>query len=67
MKRIVCLEPGHLQMSEEREPKRKANEAIVQVKRVGICGTDLHAYRGNQHTSIIREFSVMSFPVSSRK
>lgn len=24
------------------------NEAVVRVRRVGVCGTDLHAFRGNQ-------------------
>lgn len=27
---------------------RVAGEALLKVKRVGICGTDLHAYKGNQ-------------------
>lgn len=29
-------------------PDVKANEALVRVKRMGICGTDIHAYHGNQ-------------------
>ena len=29
-------------------PERKQGYAILQVKRVGICGTDLHAYEGTQ-------------------
>ncbi|WP_127530210.1 zinc-binding alcohol dehydrogenase family protein [Paenibacillus kobensis] len=30
------------------EPVPGADEAVVRIRRVGICGTDMHAYRGNQ-------------------
>jgi threonine dehydrogenase-like Zn-dependent dehydrogenase len=30
------------------EPALAAGEALVRIKRIGICGTDLHAYKGNQ-------------------
>lgn len=29
-------------------PLRGANEAVVRVRRVGVCGTDYHAYEGKQ-------------------
>ncbi|MCI3922914.1 zinc-binding alcohol dehydrogenase family protein [Paenibacillus sp. TRM 82003] len=48
MKAIVCEQIGHLTMSEVEEPGAAAGTVIVEVKRIGICGTDLHAYRGNQ-------------------
>jgi len=48
MKYIVCEEPGNFQLKEKKAPIRKENEALLRVKKVGICGTDLHAYSGNQ-------------------
>ena len=48
MKYIVCEEPGNFQLKEKATPKRKSGEALLKVKKVGICGTDLHAYSGNQ-------------------
>jgi len=35
-------------MGEKDVPIRKAGEALLKVTRIGICGTDLHAYQGNQ-------------------
>ncbi len=48
MKYIVCEEPGKFLLKEKEMPVRKENEALLKVKKVGICGTDLHAYTGNQ-------------------
>jgi len=48
MKYIVCEEPGEFVLKEKDKPKRASNEALLRVKKVGICGTDLHAYTGNQ-------------------
>ena len=35
-------------MTEKTAPVRGAGEALLRVRRVGICGTDLHAFKGNQ-------------------
>lgn len=48
MKYIVCQQPGNFQLHEKPAPVRNSGEALVKVKRVGICGTDIHAYGGNQ-------------------
>ncbi len=48
MKYIVCEKPGEFVLKEKEAPKRKENEALLQINKVGICGTDLHAYSGNQ-------------------
>ena len=48
MKYIVCEEPGKFALKEKEEPQRASGEALLKVKKVGICGTDLHAYTGNQ-------------------
>ncbi|MEL0456522.1 zinc-binding alcohol dehydrogenase family protein [Flavobacteriaceae bacterium SZ-1-7] len=48
MKYIVCEKPGEFQLKDKEAPKRKQGEALLKIKKVGICGTDLHAYSGNQ-------------------
>ncbi len=48
MKYIVCEKPGKFVLSEKDQPTRAVGEALLKVKKVGICGTDLHAYTGNQ-------------------
>jgi len=48
MKYIVCEKPGEFILKEKEAPKRKLGEALLKIKKVGICGTDLHAYGGNQ-------------------
>lgn len=47
MKTIVLDQPGHFTLTDTNQPGQPgADEALVRVHRVGICGTDLHAYRG---------------------
>jgi 2-desacetyl-2-hydroxyethyl bacteriochlorophyllide A dehydrogenase len=48
MNYIVCDQPNTLALQKTEEPVRGAGHALLQIKRVGICGTDLHAYRGKQ-------------------
>jgi 2-desacetyl-2-hydroxyethyl bacteriochlorophyllide A dehydrogenase len=49
LKTIVLEEPEHLAVVERDEPGAPAaGEALVAVRRVAVCGTDLHAFRGNQ-------------------
>lgn len=45
---IVCQEPGRFELKEKAPPSISSGEALVRIHRVGICGTDLHAYSGNQ-------------------
>lgn len=48
MKYIVCERPGKFLLKEKEAPTRKKGEALLRMTRVGICGTDLHAFQGNQ-------------------
>lgn len=49
MKTIVLKEPRQLELTQSKKPRGLApDHALVKVHRVGICGTDLHAYLGNQ-------------------
>ena len=49
MRAMVLVRPGELERAERVEPASPgAGEALVRIRRVGVCGTDLHAYRGRQ-------------------
>ena len=49
MKTIVLDEPGCFTRTETPAPgKPGPGEALIRIHRVGICGTDLHAFRGRQ-------------------
>lgn len=46
---ITLNEPGQFAQSETERPRlTSSNGALVRVRRVGICGTDIHAFAGRQ-------------------
>jgi 2-desacetyl-2-hydroxyethyl bacteriochlorophyllide A dehydrogenase len=45
---VICETPGLLRAEERPRPVRADDEVLVRVKRVGVCGTDLHIYTGKQ-------------------
>lgn len=48
MKTLVCTTPHQFDYQETERPILSPNHAILKIKRIGICGTDLHAYEGTQ-------------------
>jgi 2-desacetyl-2-hydroxyethyl bacteriochlorophyllide A dehydrogenase len=49
VKTIILEQPGRFRLAETPAPSTTGpGEALVQVHRVGVCGTDLHAFRGKQ-------------------
>ena len=48
MKVLLCEEPGRFEYIKRDEPSLKEERAILKVRRIGICGTDLHAFEGTQ-------------------
>ena len=49
MKTIVLEKPGDFRLTEGPAPGSPApREALVRIRRVGVCGSDIHAYKGNQ-------------------
>ena len=49
MRAAVLEQPGEIRMSERAWPGNpRPDEACVRVRRVGVCGTDYHAFRGDQ-------------------
>ncbi|WP_158827493.1 zinc-binding alcohol dehydrogenase family protein [Mucilaginibacter lacusdianchii] len=48
MKTLVCTTPGAFAYQEQEKPVLGKDRAIIKIKRIGVCGTDLHAFRGTQ-------------------
>jgi 2-desacetyl-2-hydroxyethyl bacteriochlorophyllide A dehydrogenase len=48
MNAVVCETPGHLIMERRPVPTRAEGEVLLRIRRVGICGTDMHIVRGTQ-------------------
>lgn len=48
MKTLVCIEPRHFEFRSAIKPELKKGNAIIKIRRIGICGTDLHAFEGTQ-------------------
>ena len=48
MKALVCVNPGLLEYKEIQSPVWQPGHAIIRIKRIGICGTDLHAFQCTQ-------------------
>ncbi|QJD80729.1 zinc-binding alcohol dehydrogenase family protein [Spirosoma rhododendri] len=48
MKTLVCTTPGQLDYRTDVMPAPQPGHALVRIRRIGICGTDLHAFDGSQ-------------------
>jgi 2-desacetyl-2-hydroxyethyl bacteriochlorophyllide A dehydrogenase len=48
MKTVVCEAPGQLVLTQREKPARREGEVLIRVRRVGVCGTDMHIFRGTQ-------------------
>jgi 2-desacetyl-2-hydroxyethyl bacteriochlorophyllide A dehydrogenase len=50
MKTLILEEPGKLTLGNTAEPEAtlQPGEALVKVHRIGVCGTDIHAFNGKQ-------------------
>jgi 2-desacetyl-2-hydroxyethyl bacteriochlorophyllide A dehydrogenase len=48
MKSIVCEGPGELRLRLGPIPTASAGDVLLRVRRIGVCGTDMHIFRGTQ-------------------
>ena len=49
MKTLVLETPGLFKLEDRPQPSfERFEEALVRVRRIGVCGTDLHAFKGDQ-------------------
>ena len=45
---VICETPGVLRTVEAAMPTRNEGDVLLRIRRVGVCGTDLHIFTGNQ-------------------
>lgn len=45
---LVCTTPGKFEYQTQAVPEVQPGYSLLKIKRIGICGTDLHAYQGTQ-------------------
>jgi 2-desacetyl-2-hydroxyethyl bacteriochlorophyllide A dehydrogenase len=45
---VICETPGVLRAEQRTLPAPAGDEVLLRVRRVGVCGTDLHIYSGDQ-------------------
>lgn len=48
MKSLVCTTPGSFEYRDTVAPLDQKGHSILRINRIGICGTDLHAFEGTQ-------------------
>ena len=48
MKTLICTKPGNFEYQLAADPVLTKGNAIIRIRRIGICGTDLHAFEGTQ-------------------
>ncbi len=48
MKQLICQEPKQLVYQQVVEPTVQTGHVKIKIHAVGICGTDIHAWGGNQ-------------------
>ena len=46
MRALVIRQPGDAVIKEVAEPQPQSGEALLQVRMIGLCGSDLNSYRG---------------------
>lgn len=46
MKQAIMTAPGRIEFRKVDRPKPKADEVLIQVKCIGVCGSDIHVYHG---------------------
>ena len=48
MRTLVCTTPGSFEYKNAAMPSAEKGQSLLKIHRIGICGTDLHAYEGTQ-------------------
>ena len=71
MKALVYTGIKTLEYRDEKNPKLKKNESIIRVEAAGICGSDMHAYKGldriRKAPPLILGHEISGFDIKSNK
>ncbi len=52
MVQVVMKEPGKIEYRDVEKPVPKEDELVISVKRIGICGSDIHVFHGQQPLTV---------------
>jgi 2-desacetyl-2-hydroxyethyl bacteriochlorophyllide A dehydrogenase len=48
MRTLICTTPGTFEYQDTERPALTAGQTLLKINKIGICGTDLHAFEGSQ-------------------
>ena len=48
MRQAIMTQPGHIEFNAVEEPVAGPGEILLRVKKIGVCGSDIHVWHG-QH------------------
>jgi L-iditol 2-dehydrogenase len=46
MKQAIMVQPGQIEFRQVERPSIKDDEVLMQTKRIGVCGSDIHVFHG---------------------
>ncbi len=46
MRQAIMTQPGHIEFNEVAEPVAGPGEILLRVKKIGVCGSDIHVWHG---------------------
>jgi L-iditol 2-dehydrogenase len=46
MKQAIMIQPGKIEFRQVEKPTIKNDEVLMQTKRIGVCGSDIHVFHG---------------------
>lgn len=46
MRQAVMIAPGKIEFRQIERPKPLPHEVLIEIKRIGVCGSDIHVYHG---------------------
>jgi L-iditol 2-dehydrogenase len=46
MNQAVMIQPGKIEFRQIEKPGTQPDEVLIQIKRIGVCGSDIHVYHG---------------------
>lgn len=68
MKAAIISKPGDISVQEMEMPKiTSPTQVLVRVKLTGICGSDVHIYKGENPFATYPVYSAMNLPARSSK
>jgi 2-desacetyl-2-hydroxyethyl bacteriochlorophyllide A dehydrogenase len=47
MRQAVIMAPGMIELGEVPDAKAEKGQVLLRIKRIGVCGSDIHVYHGN--------------------